>query len=506
MQAVLKKTTEKKVTRCAIYCRVSTDQQAEVEFNSCEAQEDRIRSFIASQDGFTASKVYSDPGYTGANLNRPGLKQMLADVEAGALDMVITYKIDRLTRSPRDFYQLIESLESRHVGYISVTERFDTSTPAGRLLRNIMLTFAQFERELASERIRDKCAQKAQRGLYNGGKPPVGYIKEGGKLRIEPKRAAVVRYIFEKYSETRCAHQVTLALRDRWHDRRLPDSFVLRVLKNPATTGKVLYKGKVYPGQHEPIISEELFNHVQTLMVQATRKSRLPSSPYHALPYAGLIQCVECGSSMSPTHTDKTGPSGQRRYHYYRCTSTNHRGWRSCGTRQISADRLDDMIYRNLLRISMDPLYLRNHVFALKNVLHNPYPKGIEPHPISESLTPEIVQNSLQAYVKACARKTGIEKALAVRHGIEKVFYSRDMITVRFRCSHASDGKEGRSENLPAAERNETPPLSSAALKSERPVSDLESGPSFKLERLQNVELKGIEPSTSSLRTTRSPS
>ena len=136
---------EKKMsTRCAIYTRVSTDAQMEVEFNSCEAQEDRIRSFIASQEGFILAKVYSDPGFTGANVARPGLQSILADVKAGLLDMVITYKIDRLTRSPRDFYQLIEVFEAHHVGFISVTERFDTSTPSGRLLRNIMLTFAHY--------------------------------------------------------------------------------------------------------------------------------------------------------------------------------------------------------------------------------------------------------------------------------------------------------------------------------------------------------------------------
>jgi site-specific DNA recombinase len=133
-------------TRCAIYTRVSTDQQVEVEFNSCEAQEDRIRSFISSQESFVLGGVYVDPGYSGANTDRPGLRKLLADVRNGQIDMVIVYKIDRLTRSPRDFYQLIEIFETHKTGFISVTERFDTSTPAGRLLRNIMLTFAQFER------------------------------------------------------------------------------------------------------------------------------------------------------------------------------------------------------------------------------------------------------------------------------------------------------------------------------------------------------------------------
>ena len=135
---------ETKLVRCAIYTRVSTDQQAEKEFSSCEAQEDRIRSFIASQEGFILHKAYSDGGYTGANMDRPALKELIEDVQAKKLDLVITYKIDRLTRSPRDFYQLIEVFENHGVSFLSVTERFDTSTPAGRLLRNIMLTFAHY--------------------------------------------------------------------------------------------------------------------------------------------------------------------------------------------------------------------------------------------------------------------------------------------------------------------------------------------------------------------------
>ena len=158
-------TTKQKPTQCAIYTRVSTDMQAEVEFNSCEAQEARIKAFIASQETMEIFRVYSDPGFTGANLNRPGLQELLEDVKQKHINLVITYKIDRLTRSPRDFYQLVEIFDKHNVDFISVTERFDTSTPAGRLLRNIMLTFAQFERELTCERVKDKMFERAKKGM-----------------------------------------------------------------------------------------------------------------------------------------------------------------------------------------------------------------------------------------------------------------------------------------------------------------------------------------------------
>ena len=449
--------TIQKPTRCAIYTRVSTDQQAEVEFNSCEAQEDRIRSFIASQDGFQVARVYSDPGFTGANTDRPGLRQLVADVKSGHFDMVVTYKIDRLTRSPRDFYQLIEVFEAHKVGFISVTERFDTSTPAGRLLRNIMLTFAQFERELASERIRDKFAQRAKRGLSNGGPAPFGYRRINGKLIVDAKRAAIVRSLFETYAKTRsirAARQILLEHKIKTCRGNDPgDSFVGHVLRTVTLTGKVIHKGKLYPGEHEPIISEETFNHVQQLIKTAPRGTPDVSSEF---PLAGLIRCRECGSVMSPSHTSKKGEEGPRRYRYYRCTSTNHRGWNSCRTRQISADRFEQLVDANLLRISMDMSYIKNLVFSLKNQNPQVDLRGIEPLQYWTNLNPEILQKALQLHVKNCARKTGISKTLAVRQRIKGILYSPETIRVAFDYGSIPDGQEGlnslASDSAPQAD------------------------------------------------------
>ena len=185
--------------RCAVYTRVSTDNQAEVEFNSCEAQEAKIKSFISSQENMEIFKVYSDAGFTGANVNRPALNELLSDIEQNKINLVISYKIDRLTRSPKDFYQLIELFDKCGVDFISVTERFDTSTPSGRLLRNIMLTFAQFERELTSERTKDKMLERAQKGMWNGGIVPFGYKAENKKLVINEDESKIVCLIYERY-------------------------------------------------------------------------------------------------------------------------------------------------------------------------------------------------------------------------------------------------------------------------------------------------------------------
>jgi len=186
--------------RCAIYTRVSTDNQAEKEFSSCEAQEEKIKAFIKSQNNWEVFKVYSDPDYTGANLNRLALQELLQDIKQGEINIVLVYKIDRLTRLPKDFYQLIEFFEKYKVDFISITEKFDTSTPAGRLLRNIILTFAQFERELASERTKDKMLERAKKGMWNGGIVPHGYKKENKKLLINPKKAEIVKLIHEIYT------------------------------------------------------------------------------------------------------------------------------------------------------------------------------------------------------------------------------------------------------------------------------------------------------------------
>jgi len=183
---------KKQIKNCAIYTRVSTDLQAEKEFSSCEAQEEKIRSFVKSQDNWQIYKVYSDAGYTGANTNRPALQELLEDIKQGKIEIILAYKIDRLTRSPKDFYQLVEIFEKYNVSFISITERFDTSTPAGRLLRNIMLTFAQFERELTSERTKDKMLERAKKGLYNGGSAPYGYQRKNKKLVINQKESEII--------------------------------------------------------------------------------------------------------------------------------------------------------------------------------------------------------------------------------------------------------------------------------------------------------------------------
>jgi site-specific DNA recombinase len=355
--------------KCAIYTRVSTDIQAEKEFSSCEAQEEKIRAFIKSQNNWNVFKIYSDPGFTGANLNRPALQELFEDIKQEKINIVLAYKIDRLTRSPKDFYQLIELFEKYKVDFISITERFDTSTPAGRLLRNIMLTFAQFERELASERTKDKMLQRAEKGMWNGGIPPFGYRAVDKKLALDEKEAKIVRLIFETYVETGSIAEIYKMLKERNIVNRNNSTFtkscIRHILDNVIYLGKLDYSGKIYDGLHQSIISEVLFNEAQAIHKKKICKMKL----YRNYLFAGLIDCNECGSKMTPTYTNKKAERGRKRYFYYRCTSTLKKDWQACTIRQVNADRLERFILDNLERVSKDEPYIENLCFRLN---HNP--------------------------------------------------------------------------------------------------------------------------------------
>ena len=417
---------------CAVYTRVSTDNQAEVEFNSCKAQEEKIISFIKSQENMEVLKVYSDPGFTGANINRPALTKMVQDIKQNKINLVISYKIDRLTRSPKDFYQLIELFEKYNVDFISVTERFDTSTPSGRLLRNIMLTFSQFERELTSERTKDKMLQRAQKGMWNGGIVPVGYKTVNKKLVIDKKGAETVHDIYESYINNRSIAKIynNLITDDIKANNGLPlsKSRIYNILRNPIYIGKIKYDGQLLQGNHKPIISEDIFNIAQKIHKKKVRKLRL----YKKYSLAGLIKCKECGSYMTPCYTNKNKKGNMKRYYYYRCTSTFKKDWNSCNTRQASSNRLEDYIFENLKRISRDKHYIDSLIFRLNHSSLGGQ-TGLEPsQSCSDSLniSPEIFMKTLQNFVGILPEKKGIEKSLWVKKFIKKIDYSKEEIAL----------------------------------------------------------------------------
>ncbi|MBL0422511.1 recombinase family protein [Ramlibacter sp. AW1] len=315
--------------RCAIYTRKSTDEGLDQEYNSLEAQRDSALAFISSQrhEGWLAiDDGYDDGGFSGGNINRPSLKRLLADVEDGCIDVVVVYKIDRLSRSLADFAKIIDLFDRHGVTFVSVTQQFNTTTSMGRLTLNILLSFAQFEREVTGERIRDKIAASKAKGMWMGGTPPLGYDVRDRKLVVNEREAALVRDIFARYAETGSAAQlvrelqieghttkVWVAQNGRRHEGKVIDQQCLfTMLRNRLYLGEMTHKGQTFPGQHEPIVSQELWAAVQAVVDERKRGPRTQYKKEPAL-LTGLLYAPD-GQRMLPTFTQK---KNGKRYRYY---------------------------------------------------------------------------------------------------------------------------------------------------------------------------------------------
>jgi site-specific DNA recombinase len=317
-----------KLARCAIYTRKSTEYNLELAFNSLDAQREACEAYIKSQahEGWRLIPGrYDDGAFSGASLERPALQQLLADVRAGKIDIVLVYKVDRLTRSLADFAKLIELFDAHGVSFLSVTQSFNTSSSMGRLTLNVLLSFAQFERELIGERVRDKIAASKRKGIWVGGPVPLGYATVEKKIVVVAAEAAAVRTIFARYLELGSIRALAEDLHRRGirsKPRRLSNGRTIGggrfgvgalayLLKNRFYIGEVVYRGEVHRGEHEPILDTVLFEAVQAkLAAQAVaRRCRLRGSP--AILTGRLFD--HRGNRMSPTHTNKRGV----RHRYY---------------------------------------------------------------------------------------------------------------------------------------------------------------------------------------------
>ena len=255
--------------RCAVYTRKSSEEGLDMEFNSLDAQREACEAYVASQkpEGWVlVNDRYDDGGVSGGTLERPALKRLLADIEGGQVDVVVVYKIDRLSRSLMDFAKLVEVFERRHVTFVSVTQSFNTTTSMGRLTLNVLLSFAQFEREVIGERIRDKFAASRKKGMWMGGFVPLGYRVENRKLFINEEEAATVRRIFERFLKVGSATLVARALNAKGVTTRrgkpIDKGFLYKLINNRVYIGMAVHKGTAYPGEHEAIISLDLWNRV----------------------------------------------------------------------------------------------------------------------------------------------------------------------------------------------------------------------------------------------------
>ena len=372
--------------RCAIYTRKSTEEGLEQDFNSLDAQREAGENYIASQKAegwFCMPDRYDDGGFTGGNLDRPAVTRLMADIEAGKIDCIVVYKVDRLSRSLMDFARMMEVFERHRVAFVSVTQHFNTTHSMGRLTLNILLSFAQFEREIISERTRDKIAAARRKGKWSGGHPVLGYdlLREtgGSKLIVNREEADRVRYIFDLYIE--CGSLIrTISRLDglgwinkiwttkegRTRGGKPFDKVALaRLLKNVIYLGKVTHKDQVFEGEHDAIVDEDVFRKAGA-MLNSNRHTggKHVRNKYGAL-LKGLVRCKACGCAMSHHFATK----GPKRYRYYVCVQAQKRGWSTCPAPSLPAGELEQFVIDQIRSLGQDDSLVTDVVRAAQERL-----------------------------------------------------------------------------------------------------------------------------------------
>lgn len=359
------------IINCAIYTRKSTEEGLDQDFNSLDNQYEFCHNYLVSQNDPCLHIVptrYDDGGYSGGNLNRPALQRLLEDIRCGLVNRVIFYKIDRLTREMRDFFKLYDIFEKYNVDFISVKENefYNTTTAPGRLMVNMMLSFAQFERENAGDRIRDKIANSKAKGMWMGGVPPLGYNIGNRCLVINETEAAIIRSIFQTFTITHSLADTTDAAnnagyRTKCHTsrqgrvsggRKFSTASIQRILQNPLYKGLVSHKDKLYPGQHEAIIEAQTFDVVQAIfqshaVQRPARKAKTENRVSEQAFLTELIYCGCCGSAMTPSFCNK----GDIRYRYYRCYRRARKLDDKCPINQIRASEIERVVMEQVLSI-----------------------------------------------------------------------------------------------------------------------------------------------------------
>ena len=358
----------KRRLRCAVYTRKSTDEGLDQEYNSIDAQRDAGHAYIASQraEGWIpVADDYDDPAFSGGNMDRPALKRLLADIEAGRIDIVVVYKIDRLTRSLTDFSRMIDVFERHGVSFVSVTQQFNTTTSMGRLMLNILLSFAQFEREVTGERIRDKIAASKRKGMWMGGVPPLGYDVENRRLVPNEREAKIVRHIFQRFVELGSSTLLVKELRldgvtsKAWttQDGRVRDgkpidkSLVYKILNNRVYLGEIRHRDQWYPGEHPPVVERRLWDAAQAILAQNSRVRG--NNPRARVPFLlkGIVVGID-GRALTPWSTRK---KNGRIYRYYLPTRENKEHAGASGLPRLPAGELEAAVLEQMRRVLRAP-------------------------------------------------------------------------------------------------------------------------------------------------------
>ena len=343
--------------RCAVYTRKSTEEGLDMAFNSLDAQREACHAYITSQrqEGWIPVRDdYDDGGFSGGNLERPALERLLKDIEDGLVDVVVVYKIDRLSRSLMDFSKLVDVFDRNGVTFVSITQSFNTTTSMGRLTLNILLSFAQFEREVIGERIRDKVAASRRRGMWMGGAVPLGYRVENRKLIIDDPEAAVVRSIFERFLKIGSATLLSRQLRNEGvtsrKGRLVDKGYIYKLLANRIYVGEAVHKGIAYPGEHEAIITRDLWDKVHSIMAVSPRSRACKTRAQTPALLKGLL-FAPGGIAMTPTHTRRRG----KLYRYYVATSVLKVGPEACPVRRLPAGEIEAVVVDQVRAVLRTP-------------------------------------------------------------------------------------------------------------------------------------------------------
>jgi site-specific DNA recombinase len=357
--------------RCAIYTRKSSEEGLEQEFNSLAAQREACEAYICSQqhEGWALVRTrYDDGGFSGGNMERPALQRLLVDIRAGRIDIVIVYKVDRLTRSLADFARLVEIFDAEGVSFVSVTQQFNTTSSMGRLTLNVLLSFAQFEREVTGERIRDKIAASKKKGMWMGGNPPLGYDASERTLVIHPAEAETVRHIFALYREFGRVRRVKeeadgLGLRTKRSTtangaarggKPFSRGHIYRLLSNPIYIGQIAHRGELYPGQHPALIEDQTWTAVRDQVAANASDHQRKAKVAEQSMLAGLLVDAQ-GERLTPSHAVKKG----RRYRYYVSTALiTEAGTERTQSWRLAAPEIEGCVIRILLYTLTSPAKL----------------------------------------------------------------------------------------------------------------------------------------------------
>jgi len=377
----------KQKVRCAVYTRKSTEEGLDQEFNTLDAQREAGEAYIASQkaEGWVClPDRYDDGGFSGGNMDRPALKRLLSDVKRGRIDCIVVYKVDRLSRSLLDFARIVETLEKHGVSFVSVTQQFNTTHSMGRLTLNILLSFAQFEREIIAERTSDKMTAARKRGKWTGGQPVLGYDvhPDGGRILVNEEEAARVRGIFELYLEKRAMMPTVRELKRRaWHTKEwvttkgtlhpgkpFNKNRLYRLLTNPIYLGKVRCKGALYEGEHEAIVDEVLWRRVQALLQHNGRTGGAGVRNKYGALLSGLLFCGSCDVPMVHSYSQK---KNGKRYRYYVCRNAQKNGWDTCRTKSVSAPEIERFVVDRIRCIGRDPAVLAETIARAQRQSHD---------------------------------------------------------------------------------------------------------------------------------------